>query len=336
MRKKNPGTMRDTGAKSANWLNNVKYKQHDRFRQFATPLHDYLSADDVARALGFRRSGQGYTGTCPACGYRDACAICQGQTHVLVHCHACRDRDAILDALRQRDLWHKGRPDTPLTRRPHTLDTGARKRAEDDTARKSELARAIWRQSVQADGTLVATYLLSRAIIGPVPPTLRYHAGLEHAGSGQTYPAMVAGVTVWPSRTILAVHRTFLGEDGRGKAPVDNAKMTLGPIRGGAVRLAPVGPVLAIAEGIETALSVQVAAGIPAWACLSTGGMQAVILPPPDTVPEVVVCADGDKPGQRAALDAAERLTGLGHRVRLAFPHDADMNDLLREAAHVG
>ncbi len=52
---------------------------------------------------------------------------------------------------------------------------------------------------------------------------------------------MVALVTAGADDRPLAIHRTFLAHDGRGKAPVDPQKMMLGPCRGGAVRLADPG-----------------------------------------------------------------------------------------------
>ena len=68
--------------------------------------------------------------------------------------------------------------------------------------------------------------------------------------------------------TPLAVHRTFLGRDGAGKAPVEPQKMMLGPCRGGAVRLSPIADVLMVGEGIETCFAAMQATGRPAWAAL--------------------------------------------------------------------
>ena len=44
---------------------------------------------------------------------------------------------------------------------------------------------------------------------------------------------MVALVTRGSDGTPVAIHRTFIALDGVGKAPVDQAKMMLGPCRGG-------------------------------------------------------------------------------------------------------
>ena len=105
--------------------------------------------------------------------------------------------------------------------------------------------------------------------------------------------------------------------------------MTLGPVAGGAVRLAAIGPTLALSEGLETGLSVLQSTGLPVWACLSTSGLKGVILP--ETVREVVLCADGDAPGQAAAEAAAQRFIGEGRVARIARPPAGfDFNDMLR------
>ena len=127
---------------------------------------------------------------------------------------------------------------------------------------------------------------------------------------------------------MTAIHRTFLTADGSKKAQVTNPKLMLGPCAGGAVRLAPAGDDLVLAEGIETALSVLQASGKPVWACLSTSGLKAVLLPP--EVKTVTIAADGDDAGKKAAEEAASRLYRDGREVRIARPPDGyDFNDLL-------
>jgi putative DNA primase/helicase len=117
-----------------------------------------------------------------------------------------------------------------------------------------------------------------------------------------------------------------------------------GPVGGGAVLFgAPrAGEWLAVAEGIETALSVEVACSISAWAALSAGGIKNLMLPREAT--HVVICADNDATGagHRAAHDTAARWLADGRRVRVAMPPEpgSDFNDVLTatkigEARHV-
>jgi phage/plasmid primase-like uncharacterized protein len=134
--------------------------------------------------------------------------------------------------------------------------------------------------------------------------------------------------------TVLAVHRTYLAKDGKGKAPVAPTKMTLGAVGGLAVHLAPAGERLAVSEGIETGLSVQFATGIPTWAAISAGGMRTLILPPLPLAREIVIAADNDAVGMKSAQDAAARWQREGRSVRIASPPEGkDFNDVLREAA---
>lgn len=129
---------------------------------------------------------------------------------------------------------------------------------------------------------------------------------------------------------IVAVHRTFLARNGLAKANVQPNKMMLGPCAGAAVRFAKPAEIVAVAEGIETALSVvQTCPGLAVWATLSTSGLKTLQLP--GEVREVIICADADVAGERAALAAAERFSAQGREVRIARPSGAnDFNDMLK------
>jgi putative DNA primase/helicase len=199
-----------------------------------------------------------------------------------------------------------------------------------DDAKRSKAALAIWQSAISADGSLVETYLASRGLHVPPPPTLRFHAGLKHP-SGGIWPAMV-GLVTRGSDTPLAIHRTFLARNGGGKAPVDPQRMMLGPCRGGAVRLGLPGDVLMVGEGIETCLAAIRATGHPAWAALSTSGLRSLDLP--DVVRDVIVLADGDAPGEAAARACAWRWKREGRPVRIARPPQGmDFNDMLVDRA---
>ncbi len=244
---------------------------------------------------------------------------------VLVRCHAGCDQHDVIAALRAIGAWegtkrHVMRFRSPIARRvPEEPDS--------DALRRTEAALAIWQATRSAEGTPVETYLRSRGLILSIPSSLRFHAGLKHASAG-VWPAMVALVTHGDTGSPIAVHRTFLARDGKGKAPVDPAKMMLGLCRGGVVRLAEAGDVLMVGEGIETCLAAMQATGHPAWAALSTSGLRSLDLP--RDVQDVVVLADGDDPGEAAARDCARRWRREGRRVRIARPPQGmDFNDLL-------
>ena len=92
--------------------------------------------------------------------------------------------------------------------------------------------------------------------------------------------------------------------------------------------MAPLGPMLAVAEGIETALT-AIVANVPAWAALSSGGIRSLILP--EVVRDIMIAADPDTVGMVAARAAPLRWRAEGRRVVVACPSstDLDFNDLL-------
>ena len=291
-----------------------------------------MTAETIAKALGGRKAGSGWTARCPAHDDRKpSLSIRDAEDNkVLVRCHAGCDQERVITALRTRGLWAENRP--------HLLSRIARRtsvehKPQHDDARRSEAALAIWQSAQPAQGTTVETYLASRGIDLPPPEALRFHAGLKHP-SGGIWPAMVALVTSGADGTPLAIHRTYLAHDGAGKAPVESPKMMFGPCRGGAVRLAPPGDVLMVGEGIESSLAAMQASGHPAWAALSTSGLRSLDLP--TNVRDVIILADGDESGEASARDCAWRWKREGRRVRIARPPQGmDFNDMLvrREGA---
>jgi hypothetical protein len=286
-----------------------------------------MSAEIITKALGGRRAGGGWIACCPA--HEDSkpsLSITEAKDgKVLVRCHAGCAQARVIAALLSRGLWIGNGP--RQFKRLAVRGAAKRTKPDRDDAKCTEAALAIWQAARPSDGTLVGTYLISRGLCLPPPPTLRFHAGLKHP-SGGIWPVMVALVTRGVDDKPLAIHRTFLARDGGGKAPVDPQKMMLGPCSGGAVRLADPGDVLMVGEGIETCLAAMHASGHPAWAALSTSGLRALDLP--RDVRNVIVLADGDEPGEAAARDCAWRWKREGRRVRIARPPQGlDFNDLL-------
>jgi putative DNA primase/helicase len=250
------------------------------------------------------------------------------------YCDPCGTGGGLLSLAKLLDLeldrWRPAKVAKPANpRRAGTIVRPA-KVATPATDVRSLVAR-MWRSTRPAAGSLVECYLRSRGLTLRIPPTLRYAPVIPHRPSGRELPAMVAPVTIWPNRMPTAVHRTYLAPSGDGKADVEPQRMALGPVRGGAIRLAPAGRVLVLAEGIETALSVQQATNLPAWAAMSASNLPSVFLPELPLAAEVVIAADPDPAGLRAAHLAADRWTAEGRRVRIAAPPPGgDFNDLLQ------
>jgi hypothetical protein len=108
----------------------------------------------------------------------------------------------------------------------------------------------------------------------------------------------------------------------------------LGAVAGGAVRLSEAGSTLAVAEGIETALSL--ASGLlrrPATvlAALSNSGIRGLNLPPDPGRLTIAPDSDDGGAGKSAAQALAERAHALGWKVSLLpAPDGRDWNDILR------
>ncbi len=186
-------------------------------------------------------------------------------------------------------------------------------------------------------GDPVDLYLLGRNIrLNSYPRDLRTHMALGYWEDGQrigTYPAMVAVVRDAMGRPV-GLHRTYLTVDGR-KAPVPSPKKLTSLVgSSNAVQLFPPDSRLAIAEGIETALSFQILSGIPTWSCLSSGGIERFT--PPSGIQEIIIAGDYDKPGILAAEKLINLIGTQGTRVKTLFPDTfgEDWSDVLMGVSH--
>jgi len=289
-----------------------------------------LRAETIAGALVGRRSGSEWMARCPAHDDREPSLSLRDADdgRILVRCHAGCDQLRVISELRALGLW-PGAASREAPRQASRADASSEKNP--DEAKRRDSALRIWHESSPAAGTLVETYLASRGLRLPSEARIRFHPSLRHRLGGE-WPAMVALVSDGSSDAPLAIHRTFLARDGSGKGPVDHPKMMLGPCRSGAVRLAEPGKLLMLGEGIETCIAAMQSTGHPTWAALSASGLRRI--PIPSSVSEVILLADGDEPGEDAALACARRLRQQGRRVRIASaPSGSDFNDMLQGRA---
>ena len=194
---------------------------------------------------------------------------------------------------------------------------GAADRPEERTRPQppSDWMRKLWDEAIPLEGTPASAYLRSRHIRS-TPRALRWHHGRSE---------MLAQVIRQDGSKASGLHRTRLP---------DRRRRMNGRMAGGAIRLARPLPTMAIAEGIETALSFGLLYGIPCWSAISASGM-AGFDPPTDTT-QLVIAADHDGPG----LTAAEKLVRtLGKDrpeidVQIMSPptYGVDWNDVLQKS----
>jgi Toprim domain len=130
------------------------------------------------------------------------------------------------------------------------------------------------------------------------------------------------------------VHVTFLERSGAltsfKKAAIDSSKLSLGQLRHGGVWLSPLDRIsvdLAVAEGIETALSVMQITRLPTVATLSAAGMQTFRWPPP--IRRLWIAADNDDAGIKAAKALLARALRAGIQAEIKIPRGGhnDFND---------
>jgi putative DNA primase/helicase len=278
-------------------------------------------AEKIARALGGKRTADGFLCRCPVPGHgkgkgdrNPSLLVKDGERAPLVTCFGGCDARDILGALRRRGLLdgRGARPPTPRrapsAQRPHTPDPQA---------------MAAWRAACPGAGSIVETYLRGRGITVEIPSSIRCGTKL-HLGRYEL-PTMVVAVQR-SDGAIVSVQSTLLTATGK-KASAAVSRVTVGALGSGAVRLAAVGEVLGIAEGVESALSAMQLAGVPCWACLGAARMQRVAFPV--RVTELHIFADNDEAGRAAAERTAH--VNRYRRIVLRFPPDGfkDWNDVL-------
>jgi len=219
----------------------------------------------------------------------------------LMAVHGCDAREAVAM------ITGGGIPTAPRRDRPN---------ADRDENGRGDDARAIWQAAGPIEGTPAERYLRNRAIAIEIPPALRF--ARIRLGKRSAMPAMVALVTGADGNP-QAVQRTFLTEEGRkADLPGGKVKFSLGPVRGGAIRLTSAGPEIVVCEGAEDGLSLlqmgapAVFAGAGAGT-LATMGFAAVSR-------SIIIGADNDDAGREAAAKAADNFVGRGLTARIIWP----------------
>lgn len=174
------------------------------------------------------------------------------------------------------------------------------------------------------EGTLVERYL-SRHRGVTLGADLYFNPRTPFAyDGGRRGPAMVA-IARGAGGVPKGLHITHLGPDG-----AKLRRTCFGSLTGAAVRLQPAQRELAVAEGIETALSFAELYAVPTWAALSASGLAAFVAPP--GIRRLVIAADADDRGAGlvAAQQLAERMRGRCDVEIHSAPQGQDWNDVLQ------
>ena len=215
-------------------------------------------------------------------------------------------------------------PSAPLRLAPDTT-------SGEETANQKPLW--LWRRRQPVVGSFAETYLRrARGCGGPIPATL----GFLPAQGGHR-PALITafglcsepepGELSIPDANVKAVQLIKFNPDGSGKANVNPNKIIVGQgALGSPIVLAAPNDLLglAVAEGIEDALSIHEATGLGAWASGGAGRLPALADSVPGYINFVTIIADRDPAGVNGAEGLAEGLRRRGIEHAVAFVDGGD------------
>lgn len=361
----------------------------------------------AGRSVSLKKRGREFSGLCPFHGEKTG-SFTISDAKGFFHCFGCGAHGDVIGFVMRRDGLRFADAVAALARecgldapgggpvlRQAQDEAALRRDAEMVAQRNAVLARerrsaamqlraalTLWRQAKPLWNTRAQFYLEGRGIAKRAMVSwwahgapIRFVPELLHVETRRALPAMLAAIVTGDgeNRRLIGLHRTFLSIGGTGKAAVSPNKKVLGNVTGGTIRLAPAGEHLVLAEGIETALSVMQATGLPAWAGVSLGNMAGrgdaeaqwrapyhptrrddrgrrlrlpTIVPDMDApgiqlpaiVRKLTIAADNDSrdpEGARCLIKrAAARFALMGLEVSIAWPPaGSDFNDVLRRSA---
>lgn len=275
-------------------------------------------ANAIVRKLGGIAEGAGGLCLCPAHDdTRPSLSVRPGERAILLKCFAGCNTIDVLRALRLAGVQLGGNGGQPAGIKAAGPGSG------------TAAARRLWQDARHLSDDRATAYLRARMLLPN--PALRFHARTPLGrGKGVVHrPALLAAVV--EDSGVVAVQRCFLDADPTALArDMDAPRRMLGTPGRGAVRLAPAGKILGLAEGVETALSAMRLLRLPVWAALGAERFGRVAIP--DIVEHLVLLPDNDRAGALADARAREAYALPGRVIATLSPpaHLNDWNDLLR------
>jgi hypothetical protein len=305
---------------------------------------DVRIEDELARrGVKLKRQSRWLTGPCPVCGGRDRFST--NLTKQLWNCRGCGTGGNIIQLVQHLDGLAFPEAVRLLTgeaeKRPQAKTPSPPPQQDE---RKAWLP--IWQQARDPPDSLVERYFRDhRHLELPSAEVVRFHPHCVFGEGQPRRPCMIALVRNIRSNEPQAIHRTALNQDGTAQRDADGKKLclSLGPIRGGAIKLTSDEDVtlcLGVGEGIESAMSLRARPEFglsPVWSMVCAGGFGW--LPVLSGVESLWIAVDHDRPdkngeraGQKRAAELRQRWASAGREVLTLMPsiEGQDLNDVAR------
>ncbi len=203
---------------------------------------------------------------------------------------------------------------------------------EPDRDRAAEIAEILAGCGPVEAGTAAHLYLYLRQL-KPAQPALRAHQALYCHETGGKLPALVAPLTnsrdevcalqrIWCLPSVEYVNGVGPRDS---RAPLKVRKKTLGHMGDAAVRLSPAtGPILGLAEGVESAIAAAKRFNVPVWAVCGAARLGHVWTPP--WISSLLIMGDNGETGRELAERAVDLYLARGLTCGAVYP-DAPYGD---------
>ena len=268
---------------------------------------------------------------CPICGGKDRFRFDDKEGNGTFYCNHCGAGNGFDLVMRIRHIDFKGalKEVAPLVGQIQITPTKPVKTEYDIQEKLRGIINGATRN-------VINPYMANRGI--QVKPDVWYHPALPYFEDGKrSFHQAILGVVQDKDGNKVAIHRTYLSDFGE-KAAVSNPKKlteAIKPITGGAIRLfKPVGEVLALAEGIETACAAYQQFGIPTWSVINAAMMESFKIP--SGITKLIIFGDNDKSftGQKSAYALANKC-GIECEVKIPQEANTDWADILMRGKNV-
>lgn len=292
----------------------------------------------IGRTVKLRKAGNEYVGLCPYHSEKSP-SFRVNDSKGLFHCFGCGASGDIFKYLMDIEGLPFREAFAALADAANLPTVDPKQRQQQARAETADRAAAIlsaqaqWHDARTVRGTPAELYLRSRGIIGDMPPTIRFArvAAWKNPKTGADGPALPALIAACQNRAgkIVGVQRIFLTKEGT-KANMANPKLSLGQVRGCALRLGPIAPHIILCEGPEDGLTLrQKHPRASVWVSLGTGAMPHIELP--EAIRRVTIAGDNNAPGRLAVETASAAFIEQGRKVDAIYPprQFTDWNDEL-------